>query len=723
MPLYSTNETEETTKTSKGMGGAQEAQPEVIDQLAQRIRKGFSLAKLDRDSVSLGKDSVSNRLLNSQRARNSVYDPQTLQAIRRFGGSEIYDPLTTEKCTTAEAWLRDTLGVDRPWGIDPTPIPELPPEDQEKVTQEAFQWYEDTFPEQVKNTEDDPNIENMIAENVGREAEELTDAMLKAMQEEAKKKAEKMQVVIHDQLVEGGFYDALNNDFMQYLTTYQIGVIKGPVYMNKKTVSYKGDKPNSYEIKYTEETKPTFYAVDPTNMWFSPNTTNIDYGDIYELIRFQRAELYARLGQEGWSDKNIRQCLDEYGLTGLREQTQDSSEKASLENRPSDDTVGMQRDGGDPGLECVHFHGYVQGRTLIDWGYPKSEIEDDLKDYDISAILMGKYVVFAMINDDLLGRRPYHITSYEKQPGSIWGKGIPEKIQASQKEANLVRRSMLNNVAISSGPQVMVNSAKLPAGEDITKMYPWKIWQYDDETGGQAINFFQPNSNVEQLRGYLDYIYTQADKDSGIPRYVQGMQEGAMRGAAGTASGLSMLMNAANKSIKQVVKNIDEDITKRVVKVMYDLNMRDDQIDEGAKGDFEIQARGALEMAVKEQMVAARMDFLQLVLNSELVQSRIGERGIDNLLREVVKPLNMPANSIVPSESEMDNNKKNELQMMLQEALAIAVEYGIIDEQQANFVMDPESAIMQAQNQGQVPNNLQSPPVPASGQPQLAVGQ
>jgi hypothetical protein len=82
------------------------------------------------------------------------------------------------------------------------------------------------------------------------------------------------------------------------------------------------------------------------------------------------------------------------------------------------------------------------------------------------------------LNYDPLGRKPYYLTSFEKVPGRIDGNGVADLCMDAQNMCNAAARALANNMGISSGPQVGVNVSRLPAGEDITQMYPWKIWQF-----------------------------------------------------------------------------------------------------------------------------------------------------------------------------------------------------------------------------------------------------
>ena len=167
-----------------------------------------------------------------------------------------------------------------------------------------------------------------------------------------------------------------------------------------------------------------------------------------------------------------------------------------------------------------------------------------------------------------------------------------------QNLCNYAARALANNMGIASGPQVAYNIDRLSPGEDLTQMYPWKIWQVlNDPLGGAqpAVQFFQPQSIAGELLQIFDKFASRADEDTGIPRYITGENQG-IGGAGRTASGMSMLMSNAGKTIKQVIFNIDTNVLKPLVERLYFHNMMYAE-DPDLKGDVNIVARGAASLA------------------------------------------------------------------------------------------------------------------------------
>ena len=75
----------------------------------------------------------------------------------------------------------------------------------------------------------------------------------------------------------------------------------------------------------------------------------------------------------------------------------------------------------------------------------------------------------------------------------------------------------------------------------------------------------------------IEKFYQFADDFSLVPRYMAGSDK--VGGAGRTASGLSMLMDAANKGLKGVVANVDHAVLSPMLRKLYNHNMMYDPDD------------------------------------------------------------------------------------------------------------------------------------------------
>lgn len=613
---------------------ARQNQPVILG-MASHLRKCWDAA-LD------SKRPIEQMMLKAKRQRNGEYEPDKIAAIAKQGGSDVYMRLTEVKCRAAESWVRDIL-LDEgapPWDLQPTPIPDLNP-DQVAICEQAFaQRLIDAIHQGVQVT-DQYSI---------KELKEMfkQDYRFKLLQE-AQEKADRMSDKIKDQFAEGGWYESFNN-FVTDLVTYPAAFIKGPVVRRELGLEWGKDEQGNTAPVVEERLAPQYERVDPFRMYPEPGISNLNEGYLFQHHPMPRSELAELIGVPGYDEEAIRALLDEgqgsnWFITGVE------TEKQQLENK------FRVFNSSTTNYDAIEFWGKISGKMLVEWGLDENDVPDQAKEYDANVWLIGDKIIKAVLNYDPLGEKPYACTSFYKVAGALWGMGIPPVIEDIQSVCNAAARSLVNNMGIASGPQVEVNVNRLAPNEDITQIYPWKIWQVlDDPTGSSqpAIRFEQPDDRAATLMKVYETFSRLADEHSGIPAYVSG--DISVTGAGRTSSGLSMLMGAAGKGIRQVVSHIDNDVIKMVVKRQFVYNMRYDE-DESIKGDVVIIPRGAVNLAVKETTNVRRIEFLNATANPIDAQI-LGVDGRAALLREVAKGLSMEDDQIVPSRERLAYQQK-----------------------------------------------------------------
>ena len=603
-------------------------QPMVLG-LSQHIRMCWDVAKI-------AKKPIEDEMLRALRQRNGQYEPDKLSQIKQQGGSEIYMMITEVKCRAAESWLRDILldSGTPPWDIVPTPIPDLSPNDRREI--------QDIFADEVltmlQENQKAPTKEEMaqIKEMVSQ------DYRFKILQD-AQNRADKMKLKIEDQFAQGGWSDSFN-DFITDLVTFPAAFIKGPIVRRQRTLGWKTVMGKTV-VEPTERLAPEFERVDPFRIYPEPGITRIEEGYLFEHHPLSRSDLSDLIGVPGYDEDAIRRILEDgSGPSWINEDVEliknEEERKFYSYMRPTDV------------FDALEFWGKVSGKMLREWGLTEEEIPDEAQEYDANVWMIGSYVIKAVLNYDPLGQKPYCKTSFIKCPGAFWGKGIPEIIEDIQNVCNAAARALVNNMGIASGPQVEVNLERIPPNEDITQMSPWKIWQVTNDPVGSsapAVRFTQPEDNANTLVAVYDKFARLADDHSGIPAYLYGNTD--VQGAGRTSSGLSMLMGAAGKGIRQVVGHIDGDVIKPIVQRQFVYNMRYDE-DESIKGDVQVVARGAVNLAVKETVNVRRIEFLNATAN-EIDMSIMGRDGRAAILREVAKGLQMPVDELIPSRDKL----------------------------------------------------------------------
>jgi len=471
----------------------------------------------------------------------------------------------------------------------------------------------------------------------------MYDEMQQQLDDEAAERAKRMQEKIADQLAEGGWDEALD-EVIHDICTYPICVLKGPVIKRKQRLKWVDG-----EAQAVIDEVPSWERVDPQDFFPAPNIRKVNEGYVCEHIRMDKAELSRLRDAEGYSADEIDAVLSESDIAGQASQeTSGEPERAALEGRDMGINAGLP----EGTLGGVEFWGAVQGKLLDEWGM---EVEDTNEFYHITAILIGNHVIKAIANPDTLGENPYHVASFEKISGDLWGKAIAEKMTDCQDACNACMRNTLSNLALASGPQVAVDLDALSGKMDPTLMYSWKVWQYhgtQSHGSGQPVTFFQPDSNADELLRVSEYFENKADDRTLIPRYSHGNAEVA--GAGETASGLDMLMQAAAKGIKRVIGYLDKYTVRPSIERQWRWNLvylPPEEL-EPMKGDIRVIPRGVLGALVREETQKRRQEFLQATQNDTDMQI-IGIEGRANVLRAVAEDLDMDVDKIVPDEDKL----------------------------------------------------------------------
>ena len=617
---------------------AQANQPQEQDpqQLVGYIKAQFEIFRNHRNTSA----GWSERLLRSLRTFNGQYDQNQLQNIRKFGGSEVYARIIAQKCRAASSLLRDIyLTQDRPWAVRPPANPKIPDEIQQSIDQ-LMQQEQQQVQQQLGRPPDPQDIHDRRTALL----ESASDAAKKKATQQARDSEDK----IEDMLRDGGFYHGLA-EFLVDLPIFPFAVLKGPVVKVIPEVTWPkgGGAPTVEQVP-----KLTWNRVSPFDLWFTPGVADIANANVIEKLRVTRAELNDLLDLPGYNQDEIRAVLDEYGRGGLYDNWDTTdAERAVLESRenPAWNRSAM--------ISMMEFNGNVQGRILQDYGLA---VPDELRDYSVQAWCIGSHVIKAHLSPSPRQRHPYFITSFEKVPGTPVGNSLTDLLSDVQDVANATLRAMVNNLSISSGPQVVIDDSRISPEENTEDMYAWKRWHTRrdpvNNNNGEPISFFQPQSNSQALLQVYDKCNTIADDVSAIPKYVGG---GDGSGGAGrTASGLAMLMGNASKILQTVSANVDRDVMEPALLQLADLIMLTDTTGL-LTGEERISVQGVNVAIQRETLRQRQIEFLSATINPT-DQKIVGLKGRASVLRSVASTIGLNGEEIVPPDQTMEKMEQAE---------------------------------------------------------------
>jgi hypothetical protein len=669
--------------------------PEIGDMFTSSLA-GHILQEFGHNRDARRNSLVEEEMLDSLRAYNGEYNPEDLRKIKSTGGSEIFINITGVKARAAASWIRDILlpAKEKSWALQPTPEVDLPdnmiaqiedalqkqfedyikfiPEEEQKKIQEKAQPQQ---PQQMQQPQQprinpaqefspqpqqqDPSQkqeEKQIAEKATHAAKtlkefnqakrDIQDMVLSEINKIAQYEMKKQEIKVADQLAEGSWESALS-DFIDDFVVFPVACMKGPIICKDDTLTYEnGQAVPSNNFIYRNK------RISPFDCYPSPNATSINDGtNFIEHCRFTRRELSDLKGIPGYKSDVISKVLEEYEGTVNWLDTGIEGDKALGERR------GDEWQANRDIIHGLHFHGSISVKTLREWNIqdPAVLAMDDTQEVEVEAIIAGEYAIRCVRNKDPLRRRPYYKASFQRRPGSFWGKSLPYEMSDIQRVCNASCRALVNNMGLASGPQIEIYTDRLADNGDITQIFPFKIWQLTSDptgAGGRAINFTQPTSNAQELLAVYKEFELRADDATGIPRYSYGNER--VGGAAQTASGLSMLLESASKAIKDCVRNIDKSVIIPRVEYQFYWNVVTDPYN-SYSGDPKVIGRGSSSLTMKGSEQMRRNEFLQITANP-VDQQIMGLDGRAEILRAIAEDLNLNEN-IIPSRLELKDQQ------------------------------------------------------------------
>ncbi len=571
------------------------------------------------------KREIEEEWLSDLRAFNSSYSPEERAAFNRNRArSRVFVGLTRTKVMAAYSRIIDLLlqSGDKPWSIGPTPVPELAVESEIEIKRQAI---EEMGQFALDLPESDFN--GFTAE---RESE-LREVVREEIVDSARASAEQMEREVEDQLVEGQFEACLKSAILEMCVVGN-GAVKGATMRVERETSW-SKMEDGWEISHEESLSPQISAVSVFDLYPDPYAISIaDATGIFERHVLTRSQL-RELGESGrdFDTDTIEQVIRE-NEGGTHSQLGHEIERRQI--------AGLTTTADSGRFDVLEYWGQVDGRDLLECGCPV-ETDEVTRELQANVWICGGRVIKAQLNPYKRELLPYQIVPYERIPHQFWGIGVARMMRDSQVTMNTAVRVFLDNLSISSGPQVEINLDLLDPGEDPADLHPWKVWlRSGGDSATPMLRFYQPTNVSGNLGTVIELFRRFADEETSLPSYTHGQQ---MPGLNKTAAGMSMLMGAANVVIKSVIKNIDDFMIRPLIQSMVDWNMQWSEKDE-IKGDLKVVARGSTALVAREIQSQRLIQFMEMTANP--VDATLTDR--EYLLRSAAESMDIDAEKAVP---------------------------------------------------------------------------
>lgn len=463
--------------------------------------------------------------------------------------------------------------------------------------------------------------------------------------------AKKMEKKIHDMLEESNADKALRS-FVFEMCLFGTGIMKGPVARDKEYPKWDDQGKYSPQFKLVGDILPVSYW----NFYPDPDARSMeDVEFCIERHRLNRTNLRALKKRPFFRTESIELAIDQ-GPDYMNETWEDI-----LKDYENTQANGIQR------YEVLEYWGVLDKEVAEK---ANLEIPEELKEMDqvqVNIWICNDQLLRLVLNPFTPSRIPYYACPYEVNPYSFFGIGVAENMLDTQLIMNGFMRLAIDNAALSSNVVFEIDETSLIPGQD-TRIYPGKVFRRQSGAPGQAI-FATKYPNVTQECILLfDKARQLSDEATGMPSYAHGIS--GVMSTGRTASGMSMLMQAADQNIKSVIRNIDDYLLVPLGKGLFAFNMQFSH-DKDIKGDLDIVAKGTESLMRNEVRSQRLLQFLQVTGNP--MDAPFVKR--DYILREFAEALDLDPEKIVndPREAAI----QAEMMREINQALGVPMQSGM----------------------------------------------
>tara|TARA_R100001594_G_scaffold104782_1_gene139382 strand:+ start:11773 stop:13842 length:2070 start_codon:yes stop_codon:yes gene_type:complete len=613
----------EETSSIEDMEKEQYSDP-AAGQIVSFIKEKYSKAETSRRMDE-------ERWVQSYRNYRGLYGPDV--QFTSTEKSKVFVKVTKTKVLAAYGQIAEVLfGKQRfPITIDPTTLPEGVAETVNFETNDRLVKAKkdlvlkpgETYPQFIERL---GGLKNKLDPVIDKLEEGTGDTPTTVEFHPAEVAAKKMEKRIHDQLEESHAKKHLRAAAFE-TALFGTGIMKGPFAVDKEYPDW--DEEGNYSPVF--KTIPQTSSVSIWNFYPDPDAATMEEAEyIIERHKMSRSQLRGLKHRPYFRENALENALklgESYQKEWWEHIMEDDSEEYSVER-----------------FEVLEFWGFCDIEMLKEQDIDIPEEVEDFEQVSVNVWVCNGQVLRLVMNPFTPAYIPYFAAPYEMNPYSIFGVGIAENMDDTQTLMNGFMRMAVDNAALSGNLLIEIDETNLVPGQDLS-VYPGKVFRRQGGAPGQAIFGTKfPNVSNENMQMF-DKARVLSDESTGFPSFAHGQT--GVSGVGRTASGISMLMSAANGSIRNVVKNIDDYLLAPLGKAFFNFNMQFN-FDPEIKGDLEVKARGTESLMATEVRSQRLMQFMQVVSNPALAPFA----RMDYIVREIAKSMDLDPDKVGNSMAE-----------------------------------------------------------------------
>ena len=406
---------------------------------------------------------------------------------------------------------------------------------------------------------------------------------------------------IKDCLVESKFSSEARMAIRNNLVALGTMVVKAPVLRScsKRTYAQVPDPMGgvAYQFQIEKKVKPLVEFIDPFH-WFPEAVAKVDDLEYcLEIHMFNKRQMHALKEQPGMDAEVIDEIISE---DPVRENVHDMmEEKLSVDLENSKSIIDK--------YAVWEYHGILSPEdyeyAAEEYGFPAGScgmVEAWFCDDKVIKIIASPF--------DSEYRVPYLSTSYEDESGTLFGLGVARLYAETQKSVNKGWKAYQHNNAVSAGPQIVVDSTIVEPSDGKWRIGGPKVWKKIDpvKNVNDAFISININNNSKQHLELIDMAIRMGDDEISYPLLLKGEE--------GNATNAIIATNANNIITFEKGMKIDAQIINPMIHRLYWYFMEFDD-DMEAKGDYDIKAKGADNLLIKDLEMQKMMGIVGLVGN------------------------------------------------------------------------------------------------------------
>jgi len=346
----------------------------------------------------------------------------------------------------------------------------------------------------------------------------------------------------------------------------------------------------TFKVKLLSKNQPILENIPASEFIFNPNAKRIEESPFVAHRKLVTADYLLRRAKDGWYDEQkVRELLEEGDNGASFISSVDPSlmpSKNFMVNQPDDARRNFTL------YEC----------------YTKYDINGDGLLEDVIVTVVGNKIL--RVVENIYKRPPFFVLTPILEPYQIWGKGFGDVLKDVQDIKTAIIRQIIVNIGLNNDPKVFVDGSKV----DLNDLSSGSSYIRVDGNPQQAIQPFPVRPLAPWTYNFLEYWEGIKENRTGITRYNQGLDA---RSLNKTATGIQLIMQAANQRLELIARIFAETGVKDLFRFLVELNQR--FIDQATvirltneplvirpddlKGEFDLVIEAGVGVGAKEQML------------------------------------------------------------------------------------------------------------------------